>query len=135
MAVLRRPRFTGRSMVITAMALFLVVVLASPVQTYLNRRDTLAATEKQQRQLQAKVTELQHQSSQWADPAYVEREARSRLQYVRPGDTLYTVLNADGSPKAADGTNPPASGVARAGHQGSWNATLWGSVRNADAAS
>jgi septum formation initiator len=115
---------------ITAMALFLVVVLASPLQTYLNRRDSLAATVKQQSELRQRVADLQHQSAQWSDPSFVEREARARLQYVRPGDTLYTVLNADGTPRAA--SDQALSVVKRPGHEGSWNAALWSSVQNTD---
>jgi cell division protein FtsL len=117
-------------MLITAMALFLVVILASPLQTYLNRRDAVAASQRQKQQLDNHVAQLQHEADQWTDPAYVERQARIRLQYIRPGDTLYTVLNADGTPRtapsAATGTVP------RAGHQPSWNAALWSSVQAAD---
>jgi len=127
---LRRPQFTGRSMMITAMGLFLVVLLASPLQTYLTRRDSVAQSKQQQVQLDQQVTELQKQSAQWADPAYVEREARARLQYVRPGDTLYSVLNPDGTPRS---TGRTTSGAARSTtQQGSWNSTLWSSVKAAD---
>jgi cell division protein FtsB len=126
----RRPQLTGRNMMITAMALFLVVVLASPLQTYLNRRDSLAAARRQQQQLSQQVVQLQHQSDQWNDPAFVEREARIRLQYVRPGDTLYTVLNADGTARAA--SKPGSETTQRSAHQPSWSSTLWSSVQEAD---
>ncbi|MDQ1732764.1 MAG: hypothetical protein QOK10_2923 [Pseudonocardiales bacterium] len=129
---IRGPQLTGRSMVILAMGLFLAVVLASPVQTYLNRRDSLAATQRQQQQLAQHVSALQQESAQWNDPAFVEREARIRLQYVRPGDTLYTVLNPDGTPRSS--VRQPADSVARPGHGGTWNANLWTSVKDADAA-
>ncbi len=132
---LRRPQLSGRSMMITAMALFLVVVLASPLQTYLNRRDSVAASEQQQQQLKQAVAQLQQQTAQWDDPAYVEREARIRLQYVRPGDTLYTVLNADGSPRTESDATTSVTSVKKAGHAGTWNETLWGSVKNADSGS
>jgi cell division protein FtsB len=129
---LPRIRLTGRNMMITAMVLFLVVVLASPLQTYLNRRDSLSAAQQQQQQLNAEVAQLQTQSAQWNDPAYIERQARIRLQYVRPGDTLYTVLGADGRPRS--GANLATDvGVTRTGHHPSWNSTLWSSVKDADA--
>jgi hypothetical protein len=115
---------------ITAMALFLVVVLASPLQTYLNRRDAVASSIHQQQQLNQQVAQLQHQSDQWNDPAFVEREARVRLQYVRPGDTLYTVLNADGTPKSS--AKASSTSVTRTGHPPSWNSTLWASVQDAE---
>ncbi len=105
------PKLTGRRMMVAAMALFLVVVLASPFQTYLSRRASVAASERQQQQLNAQLAELKHQSEQWQDPAFVARQARIRLQYIRPGDTLYTVLDAHGNPieppaPAADGEGP-----------------------------
>lgn len=118
-------------MMIAAMALFLVVILASPFQTYLSRRASVANSERQQQQLNAQVAQLQHQTAQWQDPAFVERQARVRLQYIRPGDTLYTVLNADGTPRT-NATTSSSTKVARAGHQPNWNATLWTSVEEAD---
>jgi hypothetical protein len=116
-------------MLITAMALFLVVLLASPLQTYLNRRDTLAGQRKEQTQLAQQVAALQQQTAQWSDPAFVEREARARLQYVRPGDTLYTVLNADGTARSAAKSN---ADVVPKTQQASWSSTLWSSVQEAD---
>jgi cell division protein FtsB len=129
----RRPRLTGRGMLVAAMALFLVVILASPFQTYLNRRASVASSERQQQQLNARVAQLQHETEQWNDPAFLERQARVRLQYIRPGDTLYTVLDANGNP-----LSPPASAatekVTRTGSRPSWNTTLWASVHEADTA-
>ena len=108
------------------------MVLASPFQTYLSRRASVAASERQQQQLNAQLAELQHQSALWQDPAYVARQARIRLQYIRPGDTLYTVLDAHGNP-----IDPPAPAaaekVSRTDHRPSWNSALWGSVRDTDA--
>lgn len=115
---------------VAAMALFLVVILASPLQTYLNRRASVANSERQQAELNSHVAQLQAEADQWKDPAFVERQARVRLQYIRPGDTLYTVLNAQGQPLTAEPA-PATRKVARAGHQPSWNATLWSSVQDA----
>jgi cell division protein FtsB len=127
------PKLTGRRMMVAAMALFLVVVLASPLQTYLSRRASVAASERQQQHLNAQLAQLEHQSEQWQDPAFVARQARIRLQYIRPGDTLYTVLDAHGNP-----LSPPAQAattkVARSGHRPSWNSVLWASVRDTDTA-
>ncbi|HST46815.1 FtsB family cell division protein [Jatrophihabitans sp.] len=129
---LHAPTLTGRRMMVAAMVLFLVVVLASPFQTYLSRRASVAASERQQQQLNDQLAELRHQSELWRDPAYVARQARVRLQYIRPGDTLYTVLDAHGNP-----IDPPApvaaEQVAKVGHRPSWNSVLWASVRDTDA--
>jgi cell division protein FtsB len=118
-------------MMVAAMALFLVVVLASPFQTYLSRRASVASSERQQQQLNAHLAQLQHEAEQWQDPAFVARQARIRLQYVRPGDTLYTVLNAQGQPLEPS-AKAATDKVARAGHRPSWNSTLWNSVHDTD---
>jgi cell division protein FtsB len=125
----RRTQLSGRTMMVAVMALFLVVILASPLQTYLSRREAVAASERQQRQLQSHVAQLRHEGDQWSDPAYVERQARARLRYIRPGDTLYTVLNPDGTPRSSTSTS---SGVEKSGHLPSWNSNLWSSVTDAD---
>jgi hypothetical protein len=118
-------------MMVAAMALFLVVVLASPFQTYLSRRASVAASERQQQQLNTQLAELKHQSEQWQDPAYVARQARIRLQYIRPGDTLYTVLDAHGNPIEAPAP-AAAEKVRKVDHRPSWNSLLWTSVHDSD---
>ncbi|HEX2905123.1 MAG TPA: septum formation initiator family protein [Jatrophihabitans sp.] len=128
---LARPRLTGRTMMVAAMALFLLVVLASPFQTYLNRRASVATSEKQQRDLAAKVAGLQAQNDLWKDPAYVERQARVRLQYIRPGDTLYTVLDSHGQPLAPATPLAAPAKVAKPSRLPSWNSQLWASVQDA----
>jgi hypothetical protein len=110
------------------MGLFLVVILVSPMQTYFNRRDAVAASQRQQQELTKDVTQLQHESDQWNDPSYVARQARVRLGYIRPGDTLYTVLNADGTPRES----ASSATATRTGQQLSWNRMLWASVQGAD---
>lgn len=128
---LKRPRFTGRTMMVAAMALFLLVILAPAFQTYLNRRASVANSEKQQRELAAKVAQLQGQNDLWKDPAYVERQARVRLQYIRPGDTLYTVLDAQGQPLAPATPEAPPAKVTKADRTPAWNTMLWSSVQDA----
>jgi cell division protein FtsB len=132
MLTIHRPQLTGRTMMIAAMTLFLVVILASPLQTYLTRRETMSQAVKQQQDLKDHVAQLQHERDQWNDPAYVQREARARLQYIKPGDTMYTVLNPDGTPRSDTSGAPEA--VQRSGHRPSWNSTLWGSVQDSDKA-
>ena len=39
------------------------------------------------------MAQLQKLKARWNDPAYVEEQARARLQYARPGDTVYVVVD------------------------------------------
>jgi len=130
-ARLRRPRLTGRTMLLAAMALLLVVILAPALQTYLNRRASVSSAAKQQRELAAKVAQLQGENNLWQDPAYVERQARARLQYIRPGDTLYSVLDAQGKPLTPSTPQAAPAKVTGKSRLPTWNAALWSSVQDA----
>ena len=138
MTTARRRGLSGRALVLCVVGLVLVLMLAAPVQRYLAHRASIASAQKLQRDTQAQVDDLQKQSEQWKDPAYVEQQARTRLQYVMPGDTVYQVV-----PQSAGGSSPaPASGsgsVKSSADAGtlpgdSWNQRLWTSVQAADAA-
>ena len=71
----------------------MALVLASPLQRYLQGRSDLN---------QVIAAAARHHSAgggaapaagaQWNDPAFVERQARARLQFARPGDRVFVVL-------------------------------------------
>src|ERR1700760_4657789 len=88
---MRRP-ITGRALILGAVLVLLVVLLAAPLHRFLTARSALAqavsARDNGQRDLKA----LQQQNAQLSDPAYIEAQARSRLQYALPGDTVYQVV-------------------------------------------
>jgi cell division protein FtsB len=126
----RAPRrLTGRALVLAAVLVMLVLLLAAPLQRYLAHRTSIAAAEKAQQQLQSDVSDLEKQKQQWQDPAYVEQQARSRLQYVMPGDTVYQVVTPGSTTDPAK-TVPTATSTAMPGD--SWGERLWGSVEQAD---
>ena len=63
-----------------------------------------------------------------SNPAYIAQQARARLQFAMPGDTVYVVVSpntkpATGVPARRDSTRVPGD---------SWNERLWGSIRAAD---
>jgi cell division protein FtsL len=108
----------------------LIVVLASPVHRYLATRSALSQAEQQRRANQAELAQLQQQAAQWNDPAYIAQQARARLQFAMPGDTVYVVVSpntkpATGVPARRDSTATRVPGD-------SWNERLWGSIRAAD---
>ena len=75
---------------------------------------------------------LQHQLALWKDPLYVERQARARLQYARPGDTVYEVVN----PKNVieDPSRQQDAPVATTAGPTSWQTRAWTTLQVADAA-
>jgi cell division protein FtsL len=126
----RRRGITGRALVLGAVLILLIVVLASPVHRYLATRSALSQAEQQRRANQAELAQLQQQAAQWNDPAYIAQQARARLQFAMPGDTVYVVVSpntkpATGVPARRDSTATRVPGD-------SWNERLWGSIRAAD---
>lgn len=110
--------------------MLLVVLLASPLHRYLAARSSLRQAEQESSTSQRQLDQLQGQSRQLSDPAYIEQQARIRLQYALPGDTVYTITKAGQQP-GIDSTVTATTHVSRAPGD-TWNRRLWGSVRSAD---
>lgn len=118
-------------MVLGAVIVLLALVLASPLQRYLRQRDSLAQAQHQQVSAAASVAQLQRIRQQWADPSYVQQQARARLQYARPGDTVYVVIDANRPTQDASATQSKPT-TATAG-QSNWQTRAWTSLQVADA--
>jgi cell division protein FtsB len=125
----RRP-LTGRALILGAVIVLLVVILAAPLHRFLAARSavsqTVAARDSGQRDLKA-LQQLDHQLS---DPAYIEDQARSRLQYAMPGDTVYQIVDQGQKSTIDAGAGKSTSTTTIAGN--TWNERLWGSLRSAD---
>ncbi len=127
----RRPRraVTGRALVLGTLVILLLVVLASPLNRFFQSRSALSDAAQKLRSDKARVSQLQQQINRWGDPGYVQQQARQRLQYAMPGDTVYVVVDRgqknDIAKTAGAGTNSD--------DQAGWNTRLWNSVTRADA--
>ena len=120
-----RRAFTGRALVLGALVIALIIVLASPLHRYFASRGAAADAASKLRADKVAVSTLQRQLAQWSDPGFVAAQARSQLQYVMPGDTVYVVVN-NGAASDIEKTRRTASGAA-SGSQ-AWNGKLWSSV-------
>ena len=123
----QRPVLTGRALVLGAVIVLLVVVLASPVQRYLQSRSNVAASASQLSKDRAELKRLQQEKALYGDPGYIQQEARQRLQYAMPGDTVYVVVDKG----AKSDIEKSADAAAKAGSKQAWNARLMDSVRAA----
>ena len=65
--------------------------VAFPLRNYLEQRTELAQAVSTQQDLEQQRDELQARKSALSDPDYIAAEARRRLQYVTPGDTVFVV--------------------------------------------
>jgi cell division protein FtsB len=107
---------------------FAVVVLASPLHRYLVARGELAAAKADRVTSSAQLATLQAEKARWSDPAYVEQQARTRLQYAKPGETVYVVVRPGDEDDETRDPKPATSTVVG----DSWSARMWNSVRAAD---
>ena len=128
----RSGGLTGRALVLGAVMVLLALVLASPLQRYLQERQSLAQSEQRLSQSSVRVAELQRRKDRWNDPAYVEAQARARLQYARPGDTVYVVVGLGDS--STDASARQSAPVTTSGGQSNWRVKAWTSLQVADSA-
>jgi cell division protein FtsB len=122
---------TGRALVLGAVLILLAVVLAPPLHRYLAARGALQQADQQRVEDQRQLAELRRQLAQWDDPAFIEQQARDRLQYAMPGDTMYVVIRPGAKTGVGGQQQRDTEAVQVPG--GTWNERLWGSALTADA--
>jgi cell division protein FtsB len=120
----RRRAITGRALVLGAVVVLLLVLLASPLNRYFASRSDVGHAAIQLRQDQQALQQLQAQQKLWSDPGYVQQQARQRLMYAMPGDTVYVVVN-----RGEKSDIEKSAGTVQAAPAGSWNQRLWRSVQ------
>ncbi|MEO8889427.1 MAG: septum formation initiator family protein [Jatrophihabitantaceae bacterium] len=122
-----RRAVTGRALVLGTLVVLLIVLLASPLSRYFGSRSDLSHASQQLTDDQKQLAVLNQQYAQWSDPGFVQQQARERLQYAMPGDTVYVVVNHGEKSQIQKSEGTQASG----GAKGSWNTRLWTSVEHA----
>jgi cell division protein FtsB len=126
----RRPSLTGRAALLALVLVVLGVSYAYPLRTWIEQRADLAALAAERAELEQRTVDLEAQQQRWEDPAYVRAQARERLHFVLPGETVYIVVR----PSGGTGAGGAAPDVPVAAQDGSWYGRLWGTVRAADGA-
>jgi cell division protein FtsB len=94
----RRPRLTGRSLVLVLVVAVLAVSYASSLKAYLQQRAHIAALKEQIAERSDDIDALEREKRRWDDEAFVRAQARDRFGYLMPGETAYVVLDEDGKP-------------------------------------
>jgi hypothetical protein len=95
------------------------------MREYLAQRGQLSDLRASTKAAQQRVDELQAAKDRWADPAYIEAQARARLHYVMPGEVAFVVLHPGQQTmvQTLPKTPPPVQ---------AWYAALWRSLHGAD---
>jgi cell division protein FtsB len=122
-----RPVLTGRALALGAVVVVLIVLLASPINRYLSSRHAVGTASRQLHDDQHRLAQLTRQRDRWGDPGYIQQQARSRLEYAMPGDTVYVVVGAGQRSDIARTSGVQAAQPAGTG----WNTRLMDSVRAA----
>ena len=125
----RRP-VTGRALVLGAVLVLLIVLLAAPLHRFLAARSAVSQSLIERTQGQQQLGQLQQLNHQLDDPAYTEQQARLRLRYALPGDTVYVVVQPGQKTTLNTGTDR-GQGAAKVPGD-TWTRRLWGSVESAD---
>jgi hypothetical protein len=107
----------------------IVLTLAFPTERLLSQRSQIMKLENDQAAEAARIASLEDRRAKWNDPAYIRAQARERLQYVRPGEIAYVVVDDKGA--RGSGTAGGA-GIGKAAGTGTWYDKLVSSVRAAD---
>lgn len=113
---------TGRTAVLVSVAVLLVLMLAVPVRAWFAQRAQIATLEAQIIAAQNDLGDLRDQQKQWKDPQFIERQARERLNYGRPGEVPLVVITPEGP------VEPQKPGAPKAR---TWYEKLWVSVDGA----
>ncbi|HEY5882135.1 MAG TPA: septum formation initiator family protein [Nakamurella sp.] len=125
----RAPALPGRSLMprsalarqVAMLGLVLCAValsVAFPLRNYLEQRAELGAAVASQQDLEQQRAELQDRKNALLDNDYVAAEARRRLQFVTPGDTVFLV-HAPALADSGDGTSATPIPT------GPWYGGLW----------
>ena len=77
------------------------------------------------------VAAMQQEQRQWADPAYVEQQARERLKLVRVGEKSFTVIDGAAAPVLTSGAQIAAPAKTSTANI-PWYGQLWASMVIAD---
>ncbi|MDQ0707930.1 cell division protein FtsB [Arthrobacter woluwensis] len=105
--------FSGRLLALGLVMLAITVLLAPTVKNWWDQRQQIAQLQEDIRNKQADQDELQKQIVRWHDPAYVQQQARDRINMVMPGEIGYWVFGKEGGTagvSAPEGTTAPVPG-------------------------
>lgn len=109
--VLRRSPFTRRAAILASVVFLVAVSVAYPVQRYVAQRQHIDELRASVAAGTSRLEALRKENALRHEPFWIERQARLRLHYVKPGEQAFRVSDPPAE-RAADlpGTPvPPTS--------------------------
>ena len=86
-------QYSLRLVAIALFAILAVIIVAPTFSHYLEKQKELSQARTQLTDTKARIADLQKELDLWNDDDYVRTQARERLGYVLPGQTLYVVAD------------------------------------------
>ena len=124
----RGPRLARQVALLGAVIIAVALVLAFPFQSYLQAQQELHDQQASEAQMRTQLTALTDRKAALENPDYIKAQARSRLQLVQPGETVYVVHLAKPPAVAAPLTPTPVV-------VDPWYAKLWDTLSDPAAGS
>lgn len=87
-----------RAVAILGFAALGVLIVINPLRAFIAQQEQIRELNAQVQASKDHIEELEQSIALWNDPAYVQAQARERLGYVMPGQTLYVVTGGDADP-------------------------------------
>ncbi len=121
-------RYSIKVLAISLFAVLALIIVAPTFTRFLDHQHEVARARSQLADAKADVGELERELALWNDEDYVKAQARERLGYVMPGQTLYVVTNPEKG-SASEKVKQRAAEVAQTRRAATpWFATLWDSI-------
>lgn len=127
MSLLRRPGVLTATLLILLMGAAFVTQVV-PYKQIVDSRRQVATAQAQLAELQADNATLQSDVDALQTPSEIEKLAREKLGYVRPGETAYVVLDPPGTTDNESEPETPAEPV----EEKTWVDHVWEFVTGAD---
>lgn len=89
----RNLQVSGFTVTVFLLIVGALVVLAPSLRVLVEQQQEIAELEARVAAQEASVDGLEEEIDRWADPAFIESQARDRLLYVKPGDISYLVID------------------------------------------
>lgn len=75
-----------RAFALTVVVILVALTLVVPIRTYLSQRSEMSRLQAQNVELSKEIADYQRKVTEQNDPAWIEAQARERLQYAMPGE-------------------------------------------------
>ncbi|GAA1987967.1 hypothetical protein GCM10009718_26890 [Isoptericola halotolerans] len=126
---------TVRLLVLSVVVLLAFVLLLPTVRGAVQQRAEIDRLQAELSAYEAERAGLENELGRWEDRSYVVEQARTRLNYVMPGDTAWRVIDADevaggDGPDEDEGAVTPGSAAGPTGAP--WYQAMWESMRVVD---